>query len=154
VKHFPNVSAIDVTLVMQTIDAVLNKISFVIRFMALFTAGTGLLVLAGAIVTGRYQRIEESVLLRTLGATRSQILRILLAEYLVLGLLASATGAALAAAASWGLAVFVFKIGFAFYWWPVLLAVICVPALTILLGMSASRGIYNHPPLHILRAEA
>ena len=75
----------------------------------MFTVVTGLLVLAGALLTGRYQRIQESVLLRTLGASRQQIFRILLVEYLVLGLLAALTGTILAIGASWALAYFVFK---------------------------------------------
>ncbi len=42
VKEFPNVSTIDLTLIVQTVDSILRKVSFVIRFMALFTLGTGL----------------------------------------------------------------------------------------------------------------
>src|SRR5206468_7059129 len=34
VKAFPNVSVIDLTLIVQTLDTVLGQISFVIRFMA------------------------------------------------------------------------------------------------------------------------
>ena len=77
---FPNVSAMDLTLILQTLDSILSKISFAIRFMALFTVATGLVVLVGAILTGRYQRVRESILLRTLGASRKQVLRILLVE--------------------------------------------------------------------------
>jgi putative ABC transport system permease protein len=80
VKEFPNVWVIDLTLVLQIVDSILGKISFVIRFMAMFTVLTGLLVLVSALAAGRYQRIQESVLLRTIGAWRSQILKILLAE--------------------------------------------------------------------------
>ena len=74
-QKFPTISTIDVTLILQTIDSVLGKVAFVIRFMALFTVLTGLLVLTGAILTGRFQRVQESVLLRTLGATRSKCAR-------------------------------------------------------------------------------
>ena len=108
VKAFPNVSAIDLTLVLQTVDAILGKISFVIRFLAMFTVLTGFLVLVTALLTGRYQRVQESILLRTLGAARGQILKILLVEYLRLGLLAALTGILLAVPAAWALAEFVF----------------------------------------------
>jgi len=76
VKAFPNVSAIDLTLVLQTVQSILKKISFVIRFLAMFTVLTGLLVLVTALLGGRYQRVQESVLLRTLGASRGQICKI------------------------------------------------------------------------------
>ena len=70
VETFPNVSVIDLTFVLQTVDAILSKVSFVMQFMALFTVLTGVLVLAGALVSGHFQRVRESVLLRTLGASR------------------------------------------------------------------------------------
>src|SRR5205823_2955741 len=108
VQKFPNIAAIDLTLILQTLDAILGKISFGVRFMALFTVVTGLLVLAAAILSGRYQRMRESILLRTLGASRAQILQIQLVEYFCLGLLSAVTGILLALAASWALAMFVF----------------------------------------------
>jgi len=52
--------------------------------------------------------VQESILLRTLGAARGQILKILLVEYLRLGLLAALTGILLAVPAAWALAEFVF----------------------------------------------
>jgi len=153
VGKFPTVAAIDLTLVLQTLDSILTKISFVIRFMAMFTVLTGLLVLVGALVTGRYQRIQESILLRTLGASRGQIFRVLLVEYLALGLLAALTGVLLATAAAWALSAFVFKASFVLPLAPLFVALLAVPALTVVTGLLMSRGVLNHPPLAILRAE-
>ena len=113
VKAFPNVSVIDLTLILETVDAIVGKVSFVIRFMALFTVVTGILVMAGALVSSHFQRVRESILLRTLGASRAQIWRILAVEYLALGLLAALTGLLLALAAVWALAAFVFQAHFA-----------------------------------------
>jgi putative ABC transport system permease protein len=154
VGKFPTVSAIDLTLILQTLDSILGKISFVVRFMAMFTVLTGLLVLVGALVTGRFQRIQESILLRTLGASRGQIFRVLLVEYAALGLLAALTGVLLATAAAWALSVFVFKAGFALPPVPLVVALLAVPALTVVTGLLMSRGVLKHPPLAILRAEA
>jgi len=154
VLAFPNISVVDLTLILQTIDSILSKISFVIRFMALFTVLTGLLVLVSALVTGRYQRMRESVLLRTLGASRRQILNILAVEYLALGLLAALTGIVLAVGASWALAQFVFKVGFAFQAGPVVVALLVVPGITVVTGLLMSRGVLNQPPLAVLRGDA
>ncbi|MGI8431688.1 MAG: ABC transporter permease, partial [Chthoniobacterales bacterium] len=79
VARFPNVSAMDLTSVIQTVDSILTKVALVIRVMSLFVVGTGLIVLGSTIWSGRYQRLKESVLLRTLGATRRQIWEILCA---------------------------------------------------------------------------
>jgi putative ABC transport system permease protein len=152
-KSFPNVSVIDLTLVLQTVDAILGKISFVIRFMALFTVLTGLLVLVSALAAGRYQRIQESVLLRTLGASRGQILKILLVEYFALGFLAALTGILLAVIAAWTLTHFVFHLPFALEWEAVLISLLLVAGLTITVGFLMSLGILNQSPLNILRTE-
>jgi putative ABC transport system permease protein len=113
-----------------------------------------LLVLVSALVTGRYQRVRESVLLRTLGASRGQILKILVVEYFALGFLAALTGILLATIAAWALAVFVFKVSFAVAVPPLLIALAVVPAITVITGLLISRGVLNHPPLAILRSEA
>lgn len=152
-RAFPNVSAIDLTLVLQTLDSILGKISFVIRFLAMFTVLTGLLVLVTALMTGRYQRLQESVLLRTLGASRGQVYRILLVEYVSLGFLAALTGLLLAMFAAWALARFVFHAPFAPDFASQFVALLVVPGVTVVTGFLTSRGVLNHPPLAVLRAE-
>jgi putative ABC transport system permease protein len=153
VSAYPNVSAIDLGLVLQTLDGIFTKVALVVQFMALFVALTGVIVMAGAVLTGRFQRVRESVLLRALGATRRQVLRIMLAEYGVLGLLASTTGSLLAVGANWLLVHFVFETRFAPPPLLLLAAVGAVTAVTVVTGLLASRGDCDHPPLEVLRQE-
>ncbi len=153
VERFPNVSAIDLLLVLRTLDQILSKIAFVIRFMALFTVATGLLVLVTAILSGRWQRVRESILLRVLGASRRQVLRILLVEYAVLGLLAALTGTMLAYACAGALSLWVFQVAFLPPAGPAGWAVAGVTGITVLTGLLANRGVTTHSPLEILRHE-
>jgi putative ABC transport system permease protein len=153
VTHFPNVSAIDLGLILQTIDEVLEKVSFVIRFMALFSIITGLLVLSSSVIISKYQRIQESVLLRTLGANRRQILLITLIEYLFLGMLAASSGIVLSLGGTWALAYFVFEVPFSPNFAPLLAVISIVTSLTIIIGLLNSRGVLVRPPLEVLRAE-
>ena len=153
VRDFPNVTAIDLALVLATVDGVLGKVSFVIEFMAFFTVATGLLVLACAVINGRYQRRLETVLLRTLGATRSQVARIQLVEYAVLGGLAASVGALLSLVASGLLARLVFRITPAAPPLAIILSVAGVSGLTLIVGRLADRGLLEQPPLEVLRAE-
>jgi putative ABC transport system permease protein len=153
VKVFPNVSVIDLTMIVQTLDAIVEKVFFVIRFMALFTVLTGILVLVSALVTGHFQRVRESVLLRTLGASGGQIFGILLVEYVGLGVVAALTGVILALGGAWALAQFVFHVRFAPEAAPVILALVIVPILTGGIGLLMSRDVLKHPPLELLRAE-
>ncbi|GAC1594206.1 MAG: ABC transporter permease [Hymenobacter sp.] len=153
VRQFPNVSAIDLGLILQTLNDIVGKISFVIRFMAGFSILTGLLVLSSSVVISRYQRVRESVLLRTLGASRRQILRITLVEYGLLGLLAALAGIALAVLAAWALAVWVFEASFGPAVGPLLGLAALITALTAGIGLLNSREVLRRSPLEVLRAE-
>ena len=153
VQAFPNVSTIDLSLVLTTVDALLERVSLVLRFAALFSVLTGLLVLASAVWTSRYQRLGEGVLLRTLGATRSQVRNMMLVEYFFLGGLAALAGALLAIGASWALAYYLFDVAYTPDGASVGAAVVVVIGLTLFIGMLNSRGIYDGSPLEVLRAE-
>lgn len=153
VAAFPNVSAVDVRDVLSVIDRVIGRVAFVLRFMALFAVGTGLVVLAGAVRVALAQRTREAVVLRTLGASRAQVRRILTAEYALLGVLAALTGGLLAVAGAWGLAAFAFEIPFRPDLTWLAWALVLVPLLTVAVGLLGSRGALRQPPLAVLRAE-
>lgn len=153
VDAFPNVSAVDLTSILKTVDSILGKVSFVIRFMALFSILTGMVVLISSVVLSKYQRMRESVLLRTLGAGRRQVLGINAVEYLMLGALATLTGIILAVGCSWLLSTFVFKISFHVNWMPALQVFLGVTSTTMTIGILNTRSVLNLPPLEVLRSE-
>ena len=153
VKAFANVSVVDLTQILKTVDEVLTKISFVIRFMALFSILTGLMVLISSVYLSKYQRIKESVLLRTIGASRRIILTINGLEYLWLGGLATLTGVGLSVLSAWGLARWVFKIPFEINWLPLLVTPLSITAIVVIIGLLNSRKVVNESPLEVLRQE-
>lgn len=153
VKNYPNVSVIDIGLILNTVDDILGKISFVIRFMALFSIVTGLLVLTGSVILSKYQRIKESILLRTIGGSKKQILTINTLEYFFLGSLASLSGILLALGGSWALAYFSFESEFVPNVLPIIGVYVAITGLTITIGLFNSRGILSRPPLEVLRSE-
>ena len=121
--------------------------------MALFSILTGLLVLASSVVISKFQRLRESVLLRTLGASRNQILGITFLEYSLLGFVAALSGILLSIAGTWGLARFVFEVPYRPDALPLLVITLVVTGLTILIGVFNSRDVLVKPPLEVLRAE-
>ena len=153
VKAFPSVTAIDLSQVLKSLDDILGKVSFVIRFMALFSILTGLLVLISSVVLSKYQRIQESVLLRTLGAKSKQILMINALEYFILGALATLTGIGLAFVGSFLLAKFSFEIPFTPNLLPPFWVFLIITTLTVLIGLLNSREVLTKPPLEVLRKE-
>ena len=153
VEAHPNVSTLDLAQIQRAIEGVLDKVVLAIRFMALFSLAAGALVLAGAVAASRYQRVREGALLRTLGARRPQLVRILLAEYAVLGVLSAGAALLLATAAGWALVRFVFEGSFALPASELAALVASVVVLTIGVGLFGSTEVWRRPPLEVLRAE-
>jgi putative ABC transport system permease protein len=151
VDRFANVTAIDLALIQSTVATVLSKVSVAVRFMAIFSLATGVIVLLGAIAASRRQRIREGVLLKTLGATRSQLRRILLAEYAVLGVLGSLTGMVLSIGGGWALTRFVFDMPFTLATTPLLTIAGGMIALTMVIGLTSGRQVFAATPIEALR---
>ena len=154
VMQYPNVSLIDLRLILSTVNDLFNKLGMVVRFLALFSIITGLVVLAGAVINSKFLRIKENVLLRTVGARTRQIIKITLIEYAWLGLFAALTGIILSLGSGFLLAKFFFEIAFAFDWLELLIIGAGVVFLTMLIGWFNSREVITTPPLQILRKEA
>jgi putative ABC transport system permease protein len=152
-EAFPNVTALDLSQVQEVIERVIARVSLAIRFMALFSLAAGVIVLLGAVAASRDQRIREGVLLKTLGATRAQVARVILAEYLSLGTLASASALALSLLGGWALLHFLFEAPFAVPALPLAVFSVGVVALTAIVGLTSARDVFARPPLEALRAE-
>jgi putative ABC transport system permease protein len=153
VSRFPNVSILDLRQVYTIIEDILDKVSLVINFMAFFSIITGLIVLIGSVRTSKYQRIKESVLLRTLGAQNRQIVRIAALEYLFLGLLGSLVGILLALVSSLCLAIFVFNEPFTPSAMPFIVFLPGITLLVLAIGLSNIRTVLSSSPLEVLRRE-
>ncbi len=154
VRNFPNVSIVDLGLVLRVVDEISTKIGFVVRFMAGFSILTGIIVLIASVLISKYQRMRESVLLRTLGASRRQIFVITSLEYFFLGALAALTGVLLSLVAGWGLARFSFETEFVFDFLPLIVVFLSVTALTVIIGLVNSVGVLSSSPLEVLRRES
>jgi putative ABC transport system permease protein len=154
VEKFPNVSVIDLSLILNTLNSILNRVAYGMRFVALFTILTGLAVLVSAVVGSRAQRLKESVLLRTLGASQSQIFTTVVAEYLFLGGIASSAGALLGTAASWGLSYYFLGTVASIAAAPIVGILLVVTAATVAAGAIGCLGMFRGTTLDALRAEA
>jgi putative ABC transport system permease protein len=153
VTKFPNVTIIDLRQMYAIVEDILGKVSWIINFMAFFSILTGIIVLMGSVRNSKYQRIKESVLLRTLGAKNSQILQISALEYLFLGILGSLVGILLALVSSLLLALFVFKEPFIPSVIPFLVFLPGISLLVLGIGLSNIRSVLRSSPLEVLRRE-
>jgi putative ABC transport system permease protein len=149
--HAPNVTAIDVGQILDTVQKLLDQVSNVIRFISAFAILGGILILASSVMATRFQRVREAVLLKTLGATRAQVVRIQAAEFLILGGFAGAIGCLLAAAAANYLLGTELETDFTFRWIPMMIGTVGTAAVAVATGWISSRGILDHKPLEVLR---
>ncbi|MBU7577589.1 MAG: FtsX-like permease family protein, partial [Flavihumibacter sp.] len=152
VENFPTVSVIDLNLILTVVDDILDKIRFVIQFIGGFSIVTGIIVLIASILISKYQRMQETVLLRTLGATSKQVFAITALEYFFLGALAAFTGIVLALIGAALLARFSFDATFIPPLAPTLLIFFAITGLTVLIGLLNSRTVLKAPPLSILNS--
>jgi len=153
-QRTPNVSSVDLTSILATVRRILEKAAQVIQWLAGFSILAALPILAGALLNGKEQRVKESLLLRTLGASEIQVRTIVLVEYASLGTLSAVSGILLALAAQWAEAKWIFKMPLQHEMLPILLALSAACGGSIAAGLWLTRGVCNRPPLDALRQES
>jgi putative ABC transport system permease protein len=149
---YPTVTIINVADVLQRIESVVDQITFVIRLLAGFSILAGLTILASSIASTRYRRMQEAVVLKTLGATRMRIVRTFSVEFSVLGLLAGAVGVVFANL----LARILLRradVPFQIEWFATFIALVGTAVLATATGWIASYRILGLRPLQVLREE-
>ncbi|HEY0776351.1 MAG TPA: FtsX-like permease family protein [Gemmatirosa sp.] len=151
VARFPNVSSLDLSLVQRTVGRIVDRVSTAIRFLGAFCLAMGIPVLFSAVAATRRERVRDAVLLKTLGATRAQITRILLAEYAALGVLGAVAGMLLSFAGAWGLARWIFHQPFRPDYGAALTVAAILTAVTIAIGLLTGRDAYRGTPAAALR---
>jgi putative ABC transport system permease protein len=153
VSAFPNVTAIPLRDVLERVAVVLGEIGVAVRLVALFTLGTGAVVVAGALAATRSQRLYESVVLRTLGATRGAVARAFAVEYGLLGAAAGGGGGALAVLLAWSIVRWVIDAPWTLDAAPLLLGVAAAVGLALGIGFLTTFRLLGQKPLPVLRRE-
>ena len=109
-------------------------------------------ILASSIASTRFRRMQEAVVLKTLGATRMRIVRTFSVEFSVLGLLAAAVGVVFANLLT-RILLHRLDVAFQFEWAATLVALFGTSALATATGWFASFRILGLRPLEVLREE-
>ena len=153
VAAFPNVTAIPIREVLERVTAVLDQIALAVRLVAAFSIGAGLIVMAGALAITRRQRLYQSVILKTIGATRGFVSRVFAIEYALLGAAAGVAGSALAAGLAWAVLRWAFDVPW--QWAPATLVagVLAATGLALVVGFLGTRRLLGRKPLGVLRGE-
>jgi putative ABC transport system permease protein len=151
VRAYPNVSSLDLSVIRNTIGAIVERVTVAIRFLGVFCLAIGVPVLFSAVAATRRARLREGVLLRTLGASKALVQRVLFAEYAALGVLGAFTGMLLAFGGAWALMKWVFEDTFVPAWGAAAGIVAAMVTLTVGIGLLTSRDVHRETPMAALR---
>jgi putative ABC transport system permease protein len=151
--EMPNVTGVPVRDVFERVDAVLGRVALAVRAIALLAIAVGLAVMAGALAASRYQRLLESVILRTLGATRGVVARVFAVEYACLGAAAGLGGSALAVLLAWAVVHFILDTPWTFEPALVGMGVLLAVVVAVAVGFLATYRLLGQKPLVVLRRE-
>jgi putative ABC transport system permease protein len=110
-------------------------------------------VMAGALAATRYQRLYESVVLRTLGATRGAVARAFAVEYACLGVTAGVGGTLLAVALAWVVVHFLLDAPWTFEPAAMMAGVGLTVLMAVAIGFLATFRLLGQKPLPVLRRE-
>ena len=151
VRHFPNLTLIDVSTLVRQVQSTLDQVSRAVQLVFGFAVLAGLAVLYAALQASGDERRQELAVLRALGARQQQLRRALVAEFAALGALAGLLAGIGASLIAWGLARFVFRL---YYLpnpqiWAVGLALGVV--LIGVAGVAGSRPYLRQPAIGLLR---
>lgn len=151
--ELPNVTAVPVRDLVQRVDAILERIALAVRAVAGLALAVGLAVMVGALAASRYQRLTESVILRTLGAPRAVVARIFAVEYACLGAAAGLSGTLLACLLAWLVLRFVLDVPWTAEPGVLVAGVLASTAVAVAVGFLATYRLLGQKPLPVLRRE-
>ncbi len=151
VKSFPNITVIDVAAVMRQVRTIIERVTLAVEYVFVFTLLAGVLVMYAAIHSTLDERIQESAILRTLGADRSLLLKGTITEFAGLGLLSGLVAAFAATVSGYILAHFVFHLDYAFDGRLWLIGIILGTVGVCAAGLLGTMQVLRRPPLQSLR---
>lgn len=150
-RQIPTASVVELDQMIAQVQNIVGQVTLAVEFILVLVLAAGILVLITSIQATLDLRFQESAILRTLGARRQLVNRILLIEFSSLGLMAGLLGAAGAQCSLYFLQTRLFNLDFS----PSPFILVAGPLLGAVLigtiGWVSTRRVTLEPPLTVLR---
>jgi putative ABC transport system permease protein len=150
-QSFPSSSLIRVKDVITQVSDLLGQLATAVRLASLVAVLAGIAVLIGAIAASRRARIYDAVILKTLGATRAQVLGAQAIEYAGLAIIVSVIALLVGGVGGWVVVTQTLGLDWSPDWVQVLGTVVAGAALVLGLGLAGSLPALNARPARALR---
>ncbi|MDP1028163.1 ABC transporter permease [Sphingomonas sp. KR1UV-12] len=148
---FPSVSVIEVRGVLAQVRGLVTQMAAAISAAAAVAVLAGIAVLVGAIAAAREVRTYDGVILRTLGATRAQVLGSQAIEFALLALAVSVLALGVGLGGAWYVVTQVFSFQWLPDWTAVGLTLAVGAAITMILGLAGAWPVLGARPAAALR---
>ena len=151
-RAFPSITLLDISIFMSRVRAIVDRASIALEFFFLFALISSFIVLLAVIQTGKAERQRESSLLRALSARSTQLYRVHVFEFTLMGLLIGCFAALFANLAGWLVSVQFFNIDYHFSLSTWVYSLVSATLVLTIAGTLVSRRVYNISPMKILRS--
>lgn len=150
-KAYPSVAIIRTREVLETIGRTLRSAGAVIRFLTISVIASGVVVLLGAVAAAFARKLKDAMIMKTVGASRAQILAAEAIEYAALGLFPAMAAVMLGTGVAWFVVVRQMEMDW-FAPWGIVAAIVAGAAgSTVALGLASARIALAARPYAVLR---
>ncbi len=151
VKRFPNITSVDMTVTINQVQGVLDKVIRAVEFLFGFTLAAGVVVLFAAVTATREERAREFAVMRAVGASSKLLRQVQRAELAGVGLLAGFLASVVASVVGWAMARFAFEFEWTASAWVPLFGALAGAVLALAAGWWGLREVLNRPVVETLR---
>jgi putative ABC transport system permease protein len=139
-EAFPNVTGIQIREAVLLVSGIVSSIASAAFICAIATLITGVLILISAASANNIQRAYEAAILKTLGATRQEILVSFVFRSAMVGALAASVALGAGLLGGWGVFYFVFASEFKIIWFNAAIVLIGGVGATLITGVLFAIG--------------
>jgi putative ABC transport system permease protein len=147
----PGVTAVRVKDALDAVAGVVMNLVLAVRAASSITLIAAVMVLGGALAAGHRHRVYDAVILKTLGATRRQLMTAYALEYLLLGSATVVFGVAAGSIAGWRIVVDLMTLPFHWHGGPAIAAAVIAVVITMMFGLMGTWPALSRKPATVLR---